>query len=131
MRLLSHMKAQMDTHAFMPIHSYIHTSAHMQPIHTACMHTCLSHTYMYAHVNTYIHTYIHAYIDKLLDSYIHTTDSARIVSLEQSVRSISDLFLLLLMVKVIDGPRSVVFDQAENRLHAQKVVYLVLLRILG
>jgi ornithine carbamoyltransferase len=28
---------------------------------------------------------------------------------------------------VIDSPRSVVFDQAENRMHAQKAVMLVLL----
>jgi ornithine carbamoyltransferase len=30
--------------------------------------------------------------------------------------------------EVIDGPQSVVFDEAENRLHAQKAV---LLRLLG
>jgi len=29
---------------------------------------------------------------------------------------------------VMDGPQSVVFDQAENRLHAQKAVLLHLLR---
>ena len=29
--------------------------------------------------------------------------------------------------EVMDGPRSVVFDQAENRLHAQKAVLLLLL----
>jgi ornithine carbamoyltransferase len=28
---------------------------------------------------------------------------------------------------VIEGPRSVVFDQAENRLHAQKAVLVLLL----
>jgi ornithine carbamoyltransferase len=31
-------------------------------------------------------------------------------------------------VEVIDGPQSVVFDQAENRLHAQKAVLLMLLQ---
>ena len=30
--------------------------------------------------------------------------------------------------EVIDGPQSIVFDQAENRLHAQKAVMLDLLR---
>jgi ornithine carbamoyltransferase len=30
--------------------------------------------------------------------------------------------------EVIDGPRSVVFDQAENRLYAQQAVLLLLLR---
>ena len=29
--------------------------------------------------------------------------------------------------EVIDGPQSVVFDQAENRLHAQKAVLALLL----
>jgi ornithine carbamoyltransferase len=29
--------------------------------------------------------------------------------------------------EVIDGPQSVVFDQAENRLHAQKAVMMLLL----
>ena len=29
--------------------------------------------------------------------------------------------------EVIDGPQSVVFDQAENRLHAQKAVMIILL----
>jgi ornithine carbamoyltransferase len=29
--------------------------------------------------------------------------------------------------EVIDGPRSVVFDQAENRLHVQKAVLMMLL----
>jgi ornithine carbamoyltransferase len=28
---------------------------------------------------------------------------------------------------VLDGPQSVVFDQAENRLHAQKAILLTLL----
>lgn len=32
---------------------------------------------------------------------------------------------------VIDGPRSVVFDQAENRLHAQKAVIITLLKAAG
>ncbi len=31
--------------------------------------------------------------------------------------------------EVIDGPRSVVFDQAENRLHIQKAVMLILLKL--
>jgi ornithine carbamoyltransferase len=30
--------------------------------------------------------------------------------------------------EVIDGPRSVVFDQAENRLHTQKAIMVTLLR---
>ena len=30
-------------------------------------------------------------------------------------------------VDVIDGPQSIVFDQAENRLHAQKAIMLFLL----
>jgi ornithine carbamoyltransferase len=30
--------------------------------------------------------------------------------------------------EVIDGPHSVVFDQAENRLHAQKAVMIILLK---
>ncbi|MHA1899311.1 MAG: ornithine carbamoyltransferase, partial [Promethearchaeota archaeon] len=29
--------------------------------------------------------------------------------------------------EVIDGPQSIVFDQAENRLHAQKAIILFLL----
>ncbi|MDD1773502.1 MAG: hypothetical protein LUQ14_02630 [Methanomassiliicoccales archaeon] len=29
---------------------------------------------------------------------------------------------------MIDGPNSVVFDQAENRLHAQKAIMLKLMR---
>jgi len=28
---------------------------------------------------------------------------------------------------VLDGPRSLIFDQAENRLHAQKAIILTLL----
>ena len=31
------------------------------------------------------------------------------------------------IAEVIDGPRSVVFDQAENRLHIQKALILTLL----
>jgi ornithine carbamoyltransferase len=31
------------------------------------------------------------------------------------------------ITEVIDGPRSVVFDQAENRLHAQKALLSMLL----
>jgi len=34
-------------------------------------------------------------------------------------------------VDVIDGPQSVVFDQAENRLHAQKAIMLFLLGRMG
>jgi ornithine carbamoyltransferase len=30
--------------------------------------------------------------------------------------------------EILDGPRSVVFDQAENRLHAQKALLLLLLQ---
>jgi ornithine carbamoyltransferase len=30
--------------------------------------------------------------------------------------------------EVLDSPRSVVFDQAENRLHAQKALLLLLMR---
>jgi ornithine carbamoyltransferase len=33
--------------------------------------------------------------------------------------------------EVIDGPQSVVFDEAENRLHAQKAVMLTLLASVG
>jgi ornithine carbamoyltransferase len=33
--------------------------------------------------------------------------------------------------EVIDGPQSVVFDQAENRLHAQKAIMLTLLEMAG
>ena len=32
--------------------------------------------------------------------------------------------------EVIDGPRSIVFDQAENRLHTQKAIILFLLEMI-
>jgi ornithine carbamoyltransferase len=33
--------------------------------------------------------------------------------------------------EVIDGPQSVVFDQAENRLHAQKAIMITLMKAKG
>ncbi len=67
---------------------------------------------------------------KLTDSAMAELMLVRRVRLEVSVGAFIDnqlIAFILMGTDVIDGKHSIIFDQAENRLHAQKAVLLFLL----